>query len=706
MSSKTQAQFPRHSRPSGLLSDRSNVEPKLHAVNIRNESIKLDEDLNQLKGRNNSDFRDSLAVSEVEVTQTQLNEPLIGGLAWLRAVQLLNFDIYYIHFSIKSREATKLYRSGDVETAANIQKDAVYFAIDGGDEARQVYYSTILDTLAKSNPLQKYIDKYEILDKFCRFLKIFLSLTAIVICFDRTLANIILCLVTRNSMNPDENSTNSNMGLIALISVNASSLYILYSTIFNGHLIWNLFSRRLFLVSRRFQVKTMIMLLPFIYLEYLINIVFVDNLYEWEYTSNSMSSGKFSVLANLRILATEKDEDDNLIDTFMTIIQFVRGIIRISPYIMVNYAIVCLGEHINLVRNQHLLTESLKKRTKLRLAVRRGKGNTKNGKSTTGKSKKKVNFDKKSIGGSHMTGSNNTTNLDSLEVSSANRSQRKSVVNLDVDQLSSLQVQTKFQQHPNRAQANSENISNDLIEYHNPNTACVVSLTTSSDYEGTNRDMDTSDRLTFVSPIIEGSVGNIGDIEGLDRAESRKIYLNRIRDFDELESYITNLYIFTGRLNRFMTRQGLSVFYIVHNFLISASVIRPEAIHGGPVMIYLIQSLMVVLAFVPFMFGESLNGQLEQLSKQIDRIIIQQQLTHNRRDNLVRIRELIHDIRVNCGGMLNFNVEDGIKFLVIAFASAFFIEQERKCIHLLILEPTPSGSSTEGSIGCICCIIL
>lgn len=647
-------------------------------VSYEPEILNSDGEINAQTGSNIFNFKDSLATSIVNSNpdnQVQLNEPLIGGLAWLRVVQLLNFDIYYIGFSAKSRLAAKLYRLEEVETAAELQKDAVYFPIDGGDQGKQVYYSTILDTLAKSNPFQKYIDCYKVLDRLCHFLKIFLSLTAIVICLDKTIANIILCLATSNNIKQDDESgsTNSNMAMVVLILVNLSSLYILFSTVFNGHLIYNLFSRRLFLVSREFQCKTMIMLIPFIYLEYIIDVVFIDNFYEWDYTSNSVASNKFSALANLRVLATEKDEDNIWWDTFLTIIQFSRGIIRISPYIIVNYAIMCLREHINVIRNQYLLTESLKKRTKLRLAVRTNKTNQKASKQTGPNKKKKVNFDNKSPGNN----SNGLTN--NLDLPGARSQHRKSLVNLDVDQLNLMQSQNK-QRQPNKAITDST-LPNDMsIENLNQsqsnNSACIVSLSISSlDNEIQNKDWDAFEAMNAVSSNI--TTPSNPEVDS-SKSDPKKVYLSRIRDFDELESYITNLYIFTGRLNRYMTRQGLGIFFIVHNLLITAAVIRPEAIHGGPIMVYLLQFLMVSLAFIPFVHGESLNSQLEQLSKQIDRIIIQQQLTHNRRDNLVRIRELIHDIRVNCGGMLNFNVEDGIKYLVIAFASAFFIEQERK----------------------------
>lgn len=765
---------------------------------------------NQANDRNNDSIIPVVPAEETTATATRdllpPNEPLIAGFSLLRACQLLNIDIYYICFSFISSEAARLFRLNELNEAARLQSEAAYFAIDGGDEAEAPYYVTFLDECANSNPIQKFIDRHRILDKFCKFLKIFSSLLALTLCSAKTISNLFLCLATRILLNTHfssssstntnihnqssdatttshqqklvsegEDATNTNMSLFALVVVNISSLFILYSTIFNGHLVWNLFSRRLFLVSKRFQQTTMLMLLGFIYVEYIINISFVNNLYEWNYSSSDIRSDHYAYWSRLKIFATEKDEDNELIDLVLTIIQFARGIIRISPYICVNYAIICLIEHIETIRKQVLLTESLKKRSKLRLAVTSRKrnhpqvnnikstvnsitktiDNSENNSSTNNKQitssagpstqapegavlnaganagspKKRVYF---GIGHTNLINipNNNSTNENNELASFSDHLARVALSQqLEVvDRWAQAQCENSKEFNERKSEFITEINANDTrtltgeFSGSSPSTdhqiltskqvatspsadpliprtraravpSTVTSLSASSldqemsiktSYYGNNNRFSNNHPSLSLSTHHhhhhhyhhEASQNN----DNSRKHKLRKVYLDRIKNFDQLESYITNLYIFTGRLNRVMSSQGLGIFFIIHNLVISASLVKPEAIHGGPFVQYFIQFLMITLALVPFINGESLNRKLEQLSKQIDRIIIQQQLTHHKRDNLIRIRDLIHDIKVNCGGMLNFNVQGGIKYLIIAFACAFFIEQEGKLI--------------------------
>lgn len=631
-------------------------------------------------------------------------EPLIGGFAILRAVQLLNFDIYYLGLGFRSSEAARLNRLGDLEEASRLQSSNSNFVqsnknsfkdagcVDGAGNsilmAPQTYYETFLDDLSRYNPLQKFIDRSRILNEMCRFFKICFSLLAIMIGIDKTISNIILCILTRvesKGIN-DQEANNTNMGLFVLILFNLSTIYILFCTVFNGHLLWNLFSQRLFLVSRRFQVKTMLTLTVFIYLEYIVSISFVNNLYEWDFTSNNIQSKSYSVLANLRIFLTEQDEENKYIDLLLTIMQFARGIIHISPYITINYAIICLTCHVNTIRNQSLLTHSLKKKQKLRLVVLNKntqiseKENLKN--SLTGK-KRRVNFitDAKQDS-SDILGDSTTRN--SVINSNSNFEDSILMINSDNDAtLNNISTNGGF--------SSANNI------YPN-NQISRVDLSIIARNNRLKQDDDSKSGINRmangVTACTESSLGESDhqiqdqrlERRKLRQEETKKLYLDKIRDFSELESYITNLYIFTGRLNRFMSLQGLTVYFIVHNLIITVSLIVPEAVRGGSIMAYLIRGLVIVIGIVPFIFGQKLNSQLQQLSKQIDRIIIQQQFINRRRDNLVRIRELIHDIRANCGGMLNFNIESGLKYLVVAFASAFFIEQERKYTLSLAIE--------------------
>lgn len=597
------------------------------------------------------------------------NEPLIGGFSILRAVQLLNIDVYYLGLISKSSDldAGRLNRLGDVEAASKLQQINESSLAQTRDSQpsvqamssispRKAYYSTFIDDLAAYNPIQKYIDRFRLLNAFCNLLKICTSLAAIMFGLKKTISNIILCLLYRIEPKEGTRGTNNSVGLFVLILVNLSSIYILFSTIFNGHLIWNLLSQRLFLVSRRFQYKTMLFLLVFIYLEYIINITFINNLYDWDYVSNNIQSGSYSVLANLRIFLTEQDKEHYLIDTLLTILQFARGIIRISPYIINLYTIICIEKHIDTIRNQRLLIESLKKRQKLQLVVKKGKN-------TNGIEQKSVLNKKKRV--IFVTSSDWSQNH-KMSTSLSVNSNSKDLVDDPIDSRGSLQISKDKRISYGNMLSSLKPITETINHIDGEPLSWLHA-------NGNSEIMSTSGKQRLA--IQHNNL----DKNNLTKAElDMTLYSTKIGDFDELESYITNLYIFTDRFNRVMSKQGLTTFFMVHNLVISVSLIVPEAIQGGSILVYLIRILVIVIGIMPFLYGQSLRGQLEQLSRQIDRIIIQQQFIHRRRDNLIRIRELIHDIRINCGGLLNFNVESGIKYLVVAFASAFFIEQERK----------------------------
>lgn len=608
------------------------------------------------------------------------NEPLVGGFALLRAAQLLNIDVYYVGLESKWCRLSKgkdCWNAGDDMEAIAGRNVSIVRSCSSSDRLQlgavesiqngNYCYRTILDDLASYNPLQKYIDRHDVLKVACNLAKIFLSLTAIIVGFYEFISTVVLCLMTIGTKLETSDSNSSSMGLFVLVLVQFSSIYILFSTIFNGHLLWNLFSQRQFLISKRFQYKTMLKLLVFIYLEYIVNTAFVCNLYDWDFTSNNIESGSYSVLANLRILVTFKDFDHFYVDVLMTILSFARGIIRMSPYITINYAIICLNKHIITIRNQRLLTDSLKKKQKLRSVV--GKTNRRRNQSQVigsllngNRAKKKVNFVTEPIDYPNETLANGETHsgltgapiAKRRQTLGAIRSRPSSQQTMGLDVLEKISDHHVIEQKLAQTSANQEN----LFEFDNT----TIEL---------QRQQSTDNR-----PRRE------------EKRFSKDFFLERIEDFDELESYITNMYIFTGKLNRFMSSQGLTVFFIVHNLVVSVSLIRPEAITGGVVMVQFIRLLLILIAITPFIVGQSLRSQLEQLSKQIDRIIIQQHFIHRRRDNLVRIRGLIHDIKVNCGGMLNFNVATGVKYLVVAFASAFFIEQERKYRIYMIRFPT------------------
>jgi len=671
------------SEDAGELRVKSDQSPAVQSVQSHQEvetnNFNLLRELSSAQSLPEFNKADSSQAPDPLVLRNGDNESLIAGFALLRALQLLNVDIYYIGLEPSPSKRAHPNRPEDVEVALGPKVSPVNATVGSYDsfssDKRQ--HRTILDELASYNPLQKFIDRYELLSSFCRFLKICLSLMAITIGFDKTISTILLCLLanrdpkhsesnSHNShdstdnndnnidSNHDDETTSSGMGLFVLIGVNVSSIYILFSTVFNGHLLWNLLSHRLFLVGPSFQLKTMLFLSAFIYIEYMVNISFISNLYEWESNKNGPQLESYSVFTNLTLLVTEQDFGHYYVDLILKILQFSRGIIRISPYITINYTIICLSKHISAIRNQQLLTESLKRRQKLRLVVVSGQRKVRR---AFGGRRRRFEFGRRR----RISFIAERLDVDKGKIG-ANSNQQLSTSN------ESLAIRSKEQKFRRMSFGNiMTNLKADEPTELASNSISFVSRSNSS--------LEFESKPSSDTGAVENGKLAANEVGGEQR---RSVYSLKIRNFDELEAYITNLYMFTGRLNRFMSLQGLTVFFIVHNLLISASLIVPGAIKGGLYMVYLIRLLLIGTGIVPFIFGQSLNSQLEQLSKQVDRIIIKQHFIYRRRDNLVRIRELIKDICVNCGGMLNFNVEAGIKYLVLALASAFFIEQERK----------------------------
>lgn len=690
-------------------------------------------------------------------TSSSEDEALLDGFILLRLAQLLNIDVYYIghqqrplrrpgqHCSRKSANESRrqpveenewVSTAADKSSSRHAPPDMESVLDATGSTTREQdwrqlqiqeppHRRNLMDELQEINPFRELLERHPRLGDLLRIVRIGLSLLATMISVDKTISSLLLCLLSR----PDIKGRPGNIGLayeasditmswLVLILLNSCSMYILFSTVFNGHLLWALLSQRLFLVSRRFQYKTMLSMLVFIYLEYIVNISFVNNLFGWSFESNgepdsesqpggswhklsvsqsstsggSSSSSKsvtrngmmhghgihqsYSVLSNLETFVTEKDEANLLVDIGLTVFQFARGIIRMSPYITINYVTLCLNEHIKTIRNQTLLTESLKRKQKLRMVV---------------KSKRVVDRASNSIGAVPLSSSNS-------ELNGANQANGNGPIRSPVNARAKKRVifatETSGKQQTLLQMGDNNSLRPPLSS---PLSGASSSRTTSpTSLAGSQRstsslsceqvgELPQAPRASQLSPApnrlysVESSDGSTISMNlraAQKRRSDRHSYLDRIKDFEELESYVTNLYIFTGRLNRLMSRMGLAMFFIVHNLVITATLIVPEAIRGGSPMVQLIRVLVVLIGIVPFVAGQALDGQLEQLSKQIDRIIIQQQFISRKRDNLVRIRELLHDIRVNCGGMLNFNVATGIKYLVVAFASAFFIEQE------------------------------
>ena len=615
-----------------------------------------------------------------------VNENLLDGFSMLRLAQLLNLDIYYIGAgsekdSPPAEPPPRKLTSQVLEIEENFAQVREKSSFEG--ENKQI----LLDEVAQLNPLRKYLANSRLLRAICKCLKILLSLIAIMISIDQTLSTIVLCLLSRDDLKLNEldrpdvgiidyKSSDVTMSWFVLVLIKLSSTYIIFSTVFNGHFLWQLLSQNLFLIDRTYQCKLMLKMFVFIYLEYIINISFVNNLYGWSFimdgvdqtngnrnyvagsgggpsgnqvTSKQFVHGSYGVLVNLQVFVTEHDDANNLVDIVLTIFQFARGIIRMSPYITINYVICCLKEHINTIRNQNLLTDSLKKRQKLRLAVKSRRVQFRN--STTSKLNGQVAPLNRTTSSSFQSSNMRKKRV----IFATDESGRLCPAAQQPNESLRSSATSSFTESPNGSRSPSpfSSITKAAAAAAATNTTKLSSPAVASDEESENSPTRKQPKL-----------------------KRNHVFLDRIKDFAELESYITNLYIFTGHLNRLMSRQGLVVFFIVHNLLVSCSLIVPEAIRGGPFMVQAIRLLVIIIGIVPFVCGQLLNGQLQQLSKQIDRIIIQQQFIGRRRDNLVRIRELLHDIRVNCGGMLNFNMATGIKYLVVAFASAFFIEQE------------------------------
>lgn len=640
----------------------------------------------------NLDQPEALGRRSVRFSGVAENESLVDGFILLRIVQLINFDVYYIGEERPAGSQTARNRLGgqksesrqrltgaDSQLSLSQQEVEQANQIVGEAPGKARDQRTLIDELAEMNPLQKYIDRYSWLASLCRVLKICLSLVAIMISLNKTLSTILLCLLSRRDIRGRPGNigiayeaSDITMSWFVLALLNFSTMYILYATIFNGHLLRKLLSQRLFLVSRRFQYKTMLSLLVFVYLEYIVNISLVNNLFGWSFesassdqvaspgldssltppatqpgnpatTSSANVHGGYSVLTTLETFVTEKSERNAYVDMALTIFQFARGIIRLSPYITINYVISCLNEHIRAIRNQNLLTDSLKRRQKLRMVV---------------KSRRAANFVNST--NARSQGGNSLNSLQGGAGASQGGRKKRVIFVTETSGSAPGSGQQQLGSDPT-------SVSPTPGRFQSPSPISFASTTRSSG------------SMSLSEPSPRSAAGHQETM--MEERRARGLpgdYLSRIESFDELESYVTNLYIFTGRLNRLMSQQGLAIFFIVHNLLITCSLIVPEAISGGPPMASLIRLLVVIIGIAPFVRGQKLNGQLGQLSKQIDRIIIQQQFTGRKRDNLIRIRELLHDIRVNCGGMLNFNLETGIKYLLVAFACAFFIEQEGK----------------------------
>lgn len=458
---------------------------------------------------------------------------------------------------------------------------------------------------------------------------------------------------------------------IVLMLYQISELIILTDTIFRGHLIWNLLSQRLFLVSRKYQIKTMLFLLVFAYCDYFLYICFVENLFQVTskplVTTNNRVISSQGLSPSIALLIGHKppsiqehttagSESASVLLLFLSdILYFSRTIIRIGPYISMNYAIACLCEHIGNIRNQQLFIESLNKRHKSRLAVPQEKLQRQSAKvrlrnstltpftAATATNSKRGD----SVASSFLSPSMSSARASYSSVSDAvgARTSLSHLQLLDVDPL-------QYQQQ-----------------------SAKVTPTTSSNRQSlaTNNTASNSQAVYITEKASELAMQRGAEFALLKK---RKQFCDRITNFDELETYVTDLYVFAGRLNSLISRQGLVFYFIVHSLIISSMLLAPEKIGGSLVSIYILYAIVIVLGLLPFYFGYCLDEQLVELSKQIDRIIVHHQFIYRRRENLVRIRELISDIKISCGGMLHFNIKSGIKFLIVSSATAFFIKQE------------------------------
>lgn len=643
-------------------------------------------------------------------------ESLIAGFALLRALQLISFNIYYIGSIFNPRSRRYLTRSGSIDEEIDGAIDEVE-NIDGNelnnDERKQIQGSfdnqfepeqindsrkdasaynsasfyhrfepTVLDIVNQYNPFEKLIQKSYSFSMFCDFIKISLSIIAITIVVDKIFLTVLISsfkdfdvnsinigsdssidfsntskhsndesnkvyhkvILTNNStliaatINDTSHTSNHTHGkghesnrdiensepetglvsFIVLILYQLSELIIVYNTIFNGHLMWNLFNQRLFLVCTRYQYKIMLKLFVFVYIEYYIYIAFIENLYSFSninlinYSSELPSwESPFNCAINLILGRELASARVNLfLDIISNAIYFTRSMIRISPYIALNYSIACLVVHVENIRSQQLFSKSLKKR-------------------------------------GYIDSKNPIKNKQALSNQRLNQNKQQLMM---IDHQQSRDQSIFFTSNQNSPVKRDPSIN-----------------ILSDDSLSKNKNIDIPDDATTIHISHDNSISSC-DVND---------FSNRIKDFEELESYITNLYVYTCRLNRVMTIQGVGYFFVIHNTIISCSLLKHELIKGGPIFAYLINLLVVVIGFLPFYLSYSFDEQLAELSKQIDRIIIQQKFIYRRRDNLVRIRELINDIKINCGS-LHFNFKAGLKYTGVAFATAFFIKQERK----------------------------
>ena len=585
---------------------------------------------------------------------------LLDGFKLLRRLQLVNYDVHYINEAkLKPKQCTS--------------------------------EALLSSRLIKGERLKK------LLKLLADSLRIWLSFVAILISVGKLLACLFLCLLSRDNQQtatttfggPNglfEESKNDatpavTTGWCVLIAINFSSTLILFSTIFNGHLLCELLGQPLFLVAKRFQIRTMLALFVVILLEYIFQSCLVSNLLaipsDTEQTRQSKPQGQnntrlrgetalssepehwnHEILSNLEAFVTERHQTNRWLNILLGLGQFARGIIRLGPFITMNYCIICLRHHIEILRNQRLLTDSLKRRQRLKMVVASSSG-------------------ARALRASSMLAGalGHTGDLQAGPAGELSRRNPSDGANLRTQK----RVLFASQASPTLGLAAQNLRQLPSIGLINP----------SGVFEPAPGALDHTSGQPFQrARRLVGSCTNwLQTLAGRCRRRRRghsatsAKYLDRVRDFHELETSIIRLYIFAGHLNRLMSRLGLGMFFVAHNLLISCSLIAPQAIGwqqapGPQLMVHTIQAMLILVAMLPFVCGQSLGAQLARLSKQIDRIIILQRINSTRRDHLVRTRELLHDIRLNCAGMLAFNVQNGLfKYLLVAFACAFFIEQ-------------------------------
>lgn len=150
--------------------------------------------------------------------------------------------------------------------------------------------------------------------------------------------------------------------------------------------------------------------------------------------------------------------------------------------------------------------------------------------------------------------------------------------------------------------------------------------------------------------------------------------------FQDIEQNLNELYLFVSQLNEVSSEQNLLGFVIVQNMLTTMSLIGKQDTEMG-LYSWVIRIMILTTGLAPYICGHLLNSQLNLLSEQLDRVIIQQQLNHNTGDRIIRLKELVNDIKIDCGGLFSFNIQSGIKFIVVAVSAGFFITQERKLLN-------------------------